>query len=79
MPYVICWHQKEGIDRTKKVRLAKKYSWGLKEFVHIFRKLTTPYGRFEWQKTQILISHQKERIDRTKKVPLAAKKSSARD
>ena len=40
----------------------------------MFGKLTTPYGRFEWQKTQILIAQQKERMDRTKKVRLAAKK-----
>ena len=48
-------------------------------FAHIFGKLTTPYGMFEWQKTQILIAHQKQTIGRPKKVPLAAKKSSARD
>ena len=47
--------------------------------MHIFGKLTTPYGMVEWKKAQILIAHQKERIDRTKKVPLAAKKSLARD
>ena len=67
-------HQKQTIDRTKKVRLAKKYSWGLKEFVQIFRKLTTPCGMLEWRKTQMLMSHQKERIDGTKKVPQADKK-----
>jgi hypothetical protein len=42
--------------------------------LHIFGKLTTPYGMFEWKKTQILIAHQKQTIDRTKKVRLADKK-----
>ena len=46
--------------------------------MRIFGKLTTPYGMFEWQKTQILIAHQKQTIGRPKKVPLAAKKSSAK-
>ena len=47
--------------------------------MRIFGELTTPYGMFEWQKTQILIAHQKQTIDRTKKGRLAAKKSLARD
>ena len=47
--------------------------------MRIFGELTTPYGMFEWQKTQIPIAHQKQTIDRTKKGRLAAKKSSARD
>ena len=47
--------------------------------MRIFGEMTTPYGRFEWQETQILIAHQKENLERTKKVQLAAKKSLARD
>ena len=35
--------------------------------MHIFGKLTTPYGMFESKKSQILIAHQKEGIDQTKK------------
>ena len=78
---ILIAHQKEGIDRTKKVWLPGKKSSArfLEDFAPTFAKLTTPYVRFEWQKTQILIAHQKQTIDRTKKVPLAAKKSSARD
>ena len=46
---IIIAHQKERIDRTKKVRLAakKKYSWGIEDFVHIFGKLTNPYVMFD--------------------------------
>ena len=47
--------------------------------MRIFGELTTPYGMFEWQKTQILIAHQKQTLDWTKKGRQAAKKSSARD
>ena len=64
----------------------KKYGWKPKKvrletrgFRATFLLLTTPYGMFEWKKTQILIAHQKQTIDRTKKVRLEAKKSSARD
>ena len=66
---------------TKKSFFSRQKSTlrGLEDFVRVFGKLTTPYGMFEWKKTQSLIAHQKQRIDRTKKVPLADKKSSARD
>ena len=40
--------------------------------MRIFGELTTPYGMFEWQKTQIPIAHQKQTLDRTKKGRLAA-------
>ena len=68
------------LHRPKKLTLAaKKVRLETRGFRATFLLLTTPYGMFEWKKTQILIAHQKQTIDRTKKVPLAAKKSSARD
>ena len=66
-------------DKKSTPSSQKKFGNRLEDFVHIFGKLTTPYGMFEWQKTQILIAHQKQTIDRTKKGRQAAKKSSARD
>ena len=75
---ILIAHQKERIDRTKKVRLAdKKVRLETRGFCTYFLLLTTPYVMFEWKKTQILIAHQKQTIDRTKKVRLADKKSSA--
>ena len=62
-------------DKKSTPSSQKKFGQRLEDFAHIFGKLTTPYGMFEWQKTHILIAHQKERIGRTKKVPLAAKKN----
>ena len=66
-------------DKKSTPSSQKKFGYRLEDFAHIFGKLTTPYGMFEWQKTQILITHQKEGIDWTKKVYLAAKKHSPRD
>ena len=77
---ILIAHQKQTIDRTKKVPLAaKKNSARDKRILHTFFAVDHPNGTFRWKKTQILIAHQKERIDRTKKVRLEAKKSSARD
>ena len=42
---ILIAHQKERIDRTKKVRLAAK-----RGFCTHFLLLTTPYGMFEWKK-----------------------------
>ena len=45
---ILIAHQKENLDRTKKVPLAaKKIGWRLEDFVHIFGKLTNPYGMYE--------------------------------
>ena len=77
---ILIAHQKQTIDRTKKVPLAaKKVQLETKGFCTHFLLLTTPYGMFEWQKLKFSLLIRKERIDRTKKVRLAAKKSSARD
>ena len=70
---ILIAHQKEEIDRTQKITASrqKKFPYGLKHFVRVFGKLTTPYVMFESKKTQILI----EFLDGTKKVQLAGKKS----
>ena len=64
---ILIAHQKQGIDRTKKVQLAaKKVRLETRGFCHL--------ALGAWR-----LAHQKERMDRTKKVRLAAKISSARD
>ena len=52
---ILIAHQKEGIDRTKKIpsrqkkfpSRQKKFSKGLEDFAPIFGKLNTPYVMFE--------------------------------
>ena len=69
--------QKSTASRQKKFSSRqKKYGKGLKDFTHVFGKLTTPYVMLDWnfKKNQIHI----EFFDGTKKVQLATKKSSAR-
>ena len=68
-------HQKEGIDRPKKLYYQPKKVWlGFTGFRTGFLLLTTPYVMFESKKTQILIAHQKEEIDRTQKSPAIRQK-----
>ena len=41
---------KNGPDKKSTASSQKKFGWRLEDFAHIFGKLTTPYGMFEWQK-----------------------------
>jgi hypothetical protein len=66
-------------DKKSTPSSQKKFGYRLEDFAHIFGKLTTPYGMFEWKKLKFLLLIRRKGIDRTKKVPLAAKKSTARD
>jgi hypothetical protein len=78
---ILIAHQKEKNrpDKTSTPSSQKKYSRRLEDFAPIFGKYTTPYGMFEWKKTQILIAHQKEknRPDKTS-APSSQKKYSWR-
>jgi hypothetical protein len=78
---ILIAHQKEKNRPDKKSNPSsqKKYSWRLEDFAPIFGKKTTPYGMFEWKKTQILIAHQKEKNRPDKKsTPSSQKKYSWR-
>ena len=68
-------HQKEGVDRTKKVQLEPKNGpLGTRGFGTYFYAVDhPPYVILKEKNNQTLIAHQKEGVDRTKKVQLEPK------
>ena len=79
LKFLLLIRSKQQIGQKKYSQKPKKVRLETRGFRATFLLLTTPYGMFEWRRTQILIAHQKQSIDRTKKGRLGAKKSSGRD